>query len=117
MRLMFYVRYYGTEPCSRRNTYRYDVELSQNEWDEIVRGESELGGVGEDCRWVKALEELITRSSDRAYYHVRNRLAADYGEEVAVEEEASWVSEWAGTSVRTMRWWRSSRRWSMRLGA
>jgi hypothetical protein len=91
LRLMFCVRYYGTtDPCSRRSTYRYDVELSQKEWDEIVRGESELEGIGEDCRWVKALEELITRSSDRAYYHVRNRLAADYCAEAAAEEEASW---------------------------
>lgn len=100
LRLFFYVRYYGTEPCSRRNTYRYDAELSQNEWDEIVRGESELEGIWEDCRWVKALEELITRSSDRAYYHVRNRLAADYCAEAAAEEEASWGSEWGGMRLR-----------------
>lgn len=92
LRLLFFVQYYDADPCGRY-AYRYDVEISQNEWNQLVRGESELAGVGEDCKWVKALDELITRSSDRAYYHVRNRLVADYGEEGTVEGVASWGAE------------------------
>jgi hypothetical protein len=102
LRLLFYVQYYEAAGPRGRYSYRYDVELSQNQWDAIVRGESELEGVGggEDCKWVKALEELITRSSDRAYHHVRNRLAADYSPEAAAEEEASWGEEWGGMRLR-----------------
>ena len=99
LRLLFFVQYYTADPCGR-NAYRYDVELSQNQWDALVRGDSELKGVGEDCKWVKALDELITRSINRAYYHVRNRLVADYGVEAAVEEEASWGAEWGGIKTR-----------------
>jgi len=97
--LLIFVQYYEAGPYSRYS-YRYDVELSQNEWEGIVRGESELEGIGEGCRWVQALEELITRSSDRAYYHVRNRLAADYSAEAAAEEEASWGEQWGGMKLR-----------------
>lgn len=99
MKLNLIVQYYDSDYCGR-DSYQYDVELTQNEWDQLVRGDSDLEGVGDDSQWVKALDELITRASDRAYYHVRNRLVEDYGEEAAIEEDASWGSEWAGTSVR-----------------
>ena len=105
MRLSFCVWYGDIDGCGRES-YTYDVEVLQSRWDGLVRGagesesENSLAGLGSNTRWIPALDELVTRSSDRAYYHVRNRLVADHGEEAAGEEEASWVEEWAGISVR-----------------
>lgn len=72
----------------------YDFELSQAQWQRTV----EEGG----CLWVDALDELMTRRSDRAYYHVRNRVAGCYGEDVAVAEEALWSSQWGGSRLRRL---------------
>ena len=70
----------------------YDFELSLKQWRKMVDEDESL--------WVKALDELITRRSVRAYYHVQNRMAADYGEEAAVAEEAKWGAGWVGTQLR-----------------
>ena len=70
----------------------YDFELSCKDWERMV--------VEDESLWVKALDELMTRRSVRAYYHVRNRIAADYGEEAAVAEEAMWGAGWGGTALR-----------------
>lgn len=70
----------------------FDFELSRHEWKQLR--------VNRSREWVVALDELITRNSDRAYYHVRNRLVCDYGEELAVEEEALWSTRWGGTLLR-----------------
>ncbi|KAM0720705.1 hypothetical protein Q7P37_004842 [Cladosporium fusiforme] len=52
--------------------------------------------------WKYVLKQLITRSTDRAYYHVRNRLVCDFGQEVAVAEEAVWHSQWEYTDSRKL---------------
>ena len=70
----------------------YTFELSREQWRKMV----DEGG----CLWVEALDELLTRRSDRAYYHVRNRLAGDYGEDVAMAEEAEWSAGWGGNRLR-----------------
>jgi hypothetical protein len=70
----------------------YDCELSREQWQKTVAEDESL--------WVKALDELMTRRSVRAYYHVRNRIAADYGQEAAVVEEARWGAGWGGTRLR-----------------
>ena len=77
----------------RETTSRhYDFEISLKQWQKMVNEDQSL--------WVKVLDELITRRSVRAYYHVRNRMAADYGEEAAVAEEAKWGAGWGGTQLR-----------------
>ena len=70
----------------------YTFEILREKWQTIVDED--------ESSWVKALDELMTRRSDRAYYHVRNRIAADYGEEAAVVEEATWGAGWGGTQLR-----------------
>jgi hypothetical protein len=70
----------------------YDFELSLKQWQKMVKED--------ESSWVKALDELITTRSVRAYYHVRNRLAADYDVEAAVAEEAKWGAGWGGTQLR-----------------
>ena len=70
----------------------YDFELSRKEWEMMV--------AEDESEWVKALDELVTRRTDLAYYHVRNRLAADEGEEFSVAEEAKWGAGWGGTKLR-----------------
>ena len=72
--------------------HSFTFEILRDKWQRMVdEGESS---------WVQALDELMTRSSDRAYYHVRNRIAADYGEEAAMAEEAVWGAGWGGTRLR-----------------
>jgi hypothetical protein len=70
----------------------YTFEILREKWQRIVDED--------EGSWVKSLDELMTRRSDRAYYHVRNRIAADYGEEAAVAEEATWGAGWGGTRLR-----------------
>jgi hypothetical protein len=70
----------------------YDFELFFKDWEQMV--------LEDQCAWVKALDELMTRRSVRAYYHVRNRIVADYGQEAAVAEEARWCAGWGGTALR-----------------
>jgi hypothetical protein len=70
----------------------YTFEFSREKWQKMV----DEGG----SLWAKALDELITRRSDRAYYHVRNRLACDYGEDFALAEEAKWSAGWGGNRLR-----------------
>lgn len=70
----------------------YHFELPRDEWKQVHA--SKYGA------WVDALNELMTRSSDRAYYHVPNRLACDFGEEVTMEEEALWSDQWGSTVLR-----------------
>lgn len=72
--------------------HHYTFEIYREKWQEWVDESESL--------WVKALDELMTRRSDRAYYHVRNRIAADYGQEAAVAEEAKWGAGWGGTRLR-----------------
>jgi hypothetical protein len=74
------------------NAHDYDFEFTLKEWQHIVNE----GG----CSCVRALDEIMTRSSDRAYYHVRNRLACDYGWEFAKSEEARWSAQWGGNRLR-----------------
>lgn len=70
----------------------YDFELTRAEWEKKV--------IEDQSPWVKALDDLMTRRTDRAYYHVHNRLASDRGEEAAVAEEAKWSAGWGGTQLR-----------------
>lgn len=70
----------------------YSVGLSRTEWSGMVYN-------GKDA-WVAALDELINRRSDRAYYHVRNRMAADYGEQAVFAEEAQWGAQWGSKLLR-----------------
>lgn len=72
----------------------YDFELSRAQWQKMV----EEGG----SLWVEALDELMTRRSDRGYYHVRNRLACDYGWDAAHAEEATWGAGWGGSRLRQL---------------
>ena len=72
--------------------HSYDFEVSREQWQKTI----DEGG----SLWVEALDELMTRRSDRAYYHVRNRLGCDYGEEAARTEEARWSEEWGGNRLR-----------------
>ena len=72
--------------------HHYTFEILREKWQKMVDEDEDS--------WVKALDELMTRRSDRAYYHVRNRIAADYGEDVAVAEEAVWGTRWGGTQLR-----------------
>ncbi|KAK6439000.1 hypothetical protein LTR95_004786 [Oleoguttula sp. CCFEE 5521] len=41
-----------------------------------------------------ALDDLITRSSDLSYYHVRSNIAWEIGTEAAFAEEGRWVHLW-----------------------
>jgi hypothetical protein len=75
------------------NAYAYDFEFTLNEWQHVV---------DEGCSVVHALDEIMTRRSDRAYYHVRNRLACDYGWEFAKAEEARWSAQWGGNRLRQL---------------
>lgn len=75
---------------NRIRHYDFDIELA--DWQKIV--------LEDQSPWVKALDELMTRRTDRAYYHVRNRLTFDRGEEAAVAEEAKWSAGWGGTQLR-----------------
>ena len=70
----------------------YTFEFSREKWQKMV----DEGG----SLWVEALDELITRRSDRAYYHVRNRLACDYGEDFAIAEEAKCSAGCGGNRLR-----------------
>jgi hypothetical protein len=70
----------------------YTFEILREKWRKMVDEDEDS--------WVRALDKLMTRRSDRAYYHVRNRIAADYGEEAAVAEEAKWGAGWGGTLLR-----------------
>lgn len=70
----------------------YDFELSRDDWSKMVQER--------EWTWVDALDELITRRTDCAYYHVRNRLICDFGEEVSVGEEATWSAGWGSTKAR-----------------
>jgi hypothetical protein len=73
-------------------SHDYTFELLREQWQKMLEEDKSL--------WVKALDEIMTRRSDRAYYHVRNRIAADYGEEAVVAEEAKWGARWGGTHLR-----------------
>lgn len=64
----------------------YTFSMPIGKWTRVVEEQ--------DFPWILALDELITRSSPRAYYHVRNRLASDFGQENAVAEEAGWSARW-----------------------
>jgi hypothetical protein len=70
----------------------YTFELSRKQWQKMVDEGGRL--------WVEALDELMMRRSDRAYYHVRNRISSDYGEGVAMAEEAKWSAGWGGHRLR-----------------
>jgi len=72
--------------------HSYDFEVSREQWQKTV----DEGG----SLWVEALDELITRRSDRAYYSVRNKIAGDYGEDVAMAEEATWSEGWGDNRLR-----------------
>jgi hypothetical protein len=74
------------------SNHYYTFEVYREQWQKIVDESESL--------WAKALDELMMRRSDRAYYHVRNRIAADYGHEAAVAEEAKWGAGWGGTRLR-----------------
>jgi hypothetical protein len=76
------------------NAYSYDFEFTLKEWQHIVNE----GG----CSCVNALDKIMTRRTDRAYYHVRNRLACDYGWEFAKAEEARWIAQWGGNRLREL---------------
>jgi hypothetical protein len=76
------------------NALGYDYEFTLKEWQHIV----DEGG----CSVVHALDEIMTRRSDRAYYHVRNRLACDYGWEFAKAEEARWIAQWGRNRLRQL---------------
>lgn len=60
----------------------YTFSMPIGEWNRVIEEQ--------DSPWILAPDELITRSSPRAYYHVRNRLAFDSGQKYAVAEEAGW---------------------------
>lgn len=74
--------------------HHYDFELSPKQWQQLV----DEG----DSPWVAALEELMTRRSHRAYYHVRNRIACDYGWDDAVAEENVWREGWGSDHLRQL---------------
>lgn len=70
----------------------YEFCVCPNRWQNMVNQSG--------WAWTQNLNELITRSTDRAYYHVHNRLTCDFGEEFAVGEEARWGAGWGMRSLR-----------------
>lgn len=75
-------------------SHSYDFEFTGEQWKRMVEKK--------ESSWVDALDELITRRSDLAYYHVRNRVACDYGQDFAVAEEALWSARWGGNRLRQL---------------
>lgn len=59
-------------------------ELTDKGWHELLRHDIRID-------WIRLLKSMVARRSARAYYHVRQRLVAAYGETVANSEEASWA--------------------------
>lgn len=58
-----------------------------------------LQGFSDDYEWIQTLQGLVTRSSYRAVYHVRERLASFYGEAKAASEEQAWPYDWGSLSA------------------
>nr|OQO30956.1 hypothetical protein B0A51_01761 [Rachicladosporium sp. CCFEE 5018] len=50
--------------------------------------------------WALALDDLITRSSDLSYYHVRGNIAWETSTETASAEEGRWVHLWGSKELR-----------------
>ncbi|OQO01360.1 hypothetical protein B0A48_12915 [Cryoendolithus antarcticus] len=50
--------------------------------------------------WALALDDLITRSSDLSYYHVRGNIAWEMSTETASAEEGRWVHLWGSKELR-----------------
>ena len=61
----------------------YQFGLLRDEWDALVASSTE--------QWVATLHELMTRSTERAYYHVHDRLALKRGLDEMWLEESRWV--------------------------
>lgn len=47
-----------------------------------------------DVKWLRLLHHLVLRESDRAYYHVKERLEAKYGAQMTQSESENWPEPW-----------------------
>lgn len=66
-------------------------ELTPAQWQFML-------GFAETYEWLRTLQDLVTRKSYRAVFHVRERLIKHFGEKLAASEEAAWSAAW-GTSI------------------
>jgi len=72
--------------------YPYEVGLLEEDWDARVASRGEL------C--VSILQELITRRTDRAYYHLRDNVALERGPDAIWLVESRWVHLWGSVARR-----------------
>ena len=68
-----------------------DFELSGADWEALV-------SFAKQRTWIEIMKHLVERASAKAYYHVRQRIVAECGSQVADQEESSWSETW-GTKL------------------
>lgn len=64
-----------------------DFELNGADWESLV-------SFAADREWIGVLKHLVTRASAKAYYHVRERITAEWGPQGVQAEEDLWPSTW-----------------------
>ncbi|OQO10831.1 hypothetical protein B0A48_04132 [Cryoendolithus antarcticus] len=82
----------ATKFVAEDRVHEYTYEMTMAEWKESI-------GVFAQP-WTLTLDELITRSSDLAYYYVRGNIAWEMSTEAAFAEEGRWVHLWGAKELR-----------------
>ncbi|KAK3068641.1 hypothetical protein LTR53_013642 [Teratosphaeriaceae sp. CCFEE 6253] len=88
--LIYRFRLEGIDYDGQRTTLK-DVELDERNFGLFL-------ACGEHSPWIVTLQLLVARSSYRAVYHVRERLANIYGAGAVGLEERTWSEPWATPS-------------------
>ncbi|KAK4547784.1 hypothetical protein LTR36_000742 [Oleoguttula mirabilis] len=73
-----------------RGTSEMNFDLTSGQWKLLLGFEDSYG-------WIRTLQNIVTRESYRAVYHVRERLVEHFGEEIAASEEEAWPTAWASS--------------------
>ncbi|KAK3653631.1 hypothetical protein LTR56_004486 [Elasticomyces elasticus] len=66
-----------------RCVYVHELQLDECQFDKLIACKQHFS-------WIRPLQDLVTRNSYRAIYHVREKLIGYYGQDFASAEELGW---------------------------